>query len=107
MGVTAHDLRRLALALPGATEQDHHGKPSFRVGGKVFATLWESSAANLMLDEDGIRTAVQARPDACTEVWWGKRLSAVRVDLDRIDATQLRELLADAWEHKAPARLRG
>ena len=39
VSVSLDDLRRLALALPEATEQDHHGKPSFRVGGKIFATL--------------------------------------------------------------------
>jgi hypothetical protein len=37
--VTAQQARELALALPEAVEQDHHGRPSFRVGGKIFATL--------------------------------------------------------------------
>ncbi|WP_340267697.1 MmcQ/YjbR family DNA-binding protein [Sphingobium mellinum] len=27
------------IALPGAIEQPHHGSPSFRVGGKIFAQL--------------------------------------------------------------------
>jgi hypothetical protein len=38
-------------------------------------------------------------------VWWGKRLSAVRVSLPRADARLLSELLADAWERSAPKRL--
>jgi hypothetical protein len=33
--------RQLALALPGAIEQDHHGRPSFRANSRIFATLWE------------------------------------------------------------------
>ena len=33
------DVREIALALPDAIEQDHHGRPSFRVRGKIFATL--------------------------------------------------------------------
>lgn len=33
-------VRELALALPGASEQDHFGRPSFRVGKRIFATLW-------------------------------------------------------------------
>jgi hypothetical protein len=37
--VDADEARAMALALPGATEQDHHGRPSFRVQGKIFATL--------------------------------------------------------------------
>ena len=34
--------RALALALPGALERDHHGRASFRVGGAIFATLWDA-----------------------------------------------------------------
>jgi hypothetical protein len=60
-----------------------------------------------MLDEGGILTAVQADPEACEEVWWGKRRAAVRVDLRRVDAEKVRELLTDAWESKAPRRLLG
>ena len=37
VSVSAEQLRRIALALPGASEEDHHGKPSFRVGGRIFA----------------------------------------------------------------------
>jgi hypothetical protein len=105
--VTSREARRLALALPEATEQDHHGRPSFRARGRIFATLWDEQHMNVMVDEGGIMTAVQSRPEVCSEVWWGKRLAAVRVDLPRADAALLRELLADAWEQKAPAGLRG
>ena len=103
--MTADDARRMALAFPEATAQDHHGRPSFRVAGKIFATLWDEGHMNVMVDEPGIRTATQARPDMCAEVWWGKRLRAVRVALADADADLLRELLADAWEGKAHARL--
>ncbi len=98
-------VRRLALALPGAAELDHHGRPSFRVAGRIFATLWDEVHLNVILDEPGIRTAVQANSDACKEFWWGKRLRAVRVDLGRADEALIRELLSDAWEQKAPKRL--
>ena len=103
--MTSAEARRLALALPEAVEQDHHGRPSFRVGGKIFATQWDEQHLNVMLDEGGILTAVQTRPEACEEVHWGKRLAAVRVDLRRVDAETLCDLLTDAWETKAPRRL--
>jgi hypothetical protein len=103
--ITPEGARELALALPEAVEQDHHGRPSYRVAGKIFATQWDESHLNVMLDEGGILTAIESRPDACEEVWWGKRLAAVRVDLDRVDAETLAGLLADAWEGKAPKRL--
>jgi len=102
--VSQQQARALALALPEAVEQDHHGRPSFRVAGKIFATLWDETTMNVMLDEPGILTAVQSRPEACAERWWGKRLAAVAVDLPHADATLVRELLADAWEHKSARR---
>lgn len=103
--VTHEEARRIALALPEAVEQDHHGRPSFRVAGKIFATLWDVDHTNVMLDEDGIRTATQAHPDTCEELWWGKRLAAVQVDLRLADADLVADLYTDAWEGKAPKRL--
>jgi hypothetical protein len=98
--VSPDEARSLALSLPGAVELDHHGRPSFRVSGKIFATLWTMERMNVMLDEGGIRTAIHDVPDACEEVWWGKRLAAVGVTLSRVDHDLLQELLEDAWEQK-------
>ena len=103
--ISARQARKLALALPEAVEQDHHGRPSFRVAGKIFATQWDETHLNVMLDEPGILTAVQSDPDSCAEVWWGKRLAAVRVNLDHADVSLVADLLADAWEGKAPKRV--
>ena len=60
---------------------------------------------NVMLDHDGILTAVERAPHVCEQVWWGKRLAAVGVTLPNADRDLLWELLADAWESKAPKRL--
>jgi hypothetical protein len=99
--VSTDEARRLALSLPDATEQDHHGRPSFRVAGRIFATLWDPEHMNVMLDVPGILTAVEAHPDMCAEVMWGKRLAAVRVTLLSATPELLADLLADAWERKA------
>jgi hypothetical protein len=104
--ISREQARELALALPEAVEQDHHGFPSFRVGGKIFATLRDEGYMNVMLDEAGIRTAVETEPETCEEIWWGKKLAAVRVDLGRGDRKLLADLLEDAWEGKASKRLR-
>jgi hypothetical protein len=103
--VSREQARQLALALPEAIEQDHHGRPSFRVANRIFATQWDADHMNVMLDEGGILTAVQREPGTFEEVWWGKRLAAVRVDLRRVDAGTLANLLEEAWEVKAPKRL--
>ena len=105
MAVSLDEARSLALSLPEAVEQDHHGRPSFRVGGKIFATLWNEQRMNVMLDEGGIHTAVEREPAACEEVWWGKRLAAVGVTLTVVERELLLDLLTDAWEGKAPQRL--
>jgi hypothetical protein len=102
--LTSQEARQLALSLPDAMEQDHHGRPSVRVAGRIFATLWDEDHMNVMLDQPGILTAVQAHPDQCAEVWWGKRLAAVRVTLTATDPALLGDLLADAYERKSRGR---
>jgi hypothetical protein len=54
--------RALALGLPEAVEQDHHGRPSFRVANKIFATQWDEDHMNVMPDEGGILMAGAERP---------------------------------------------
>jgi hypothetical protein len=103
--VSHEEARRLALALPEAVEQDHHGRPSFRVAGKIFATLWDEEHMNVMLDEGGVLTTVHHDPETYEEVWWGKKLSAVRVKLPLVESQPLAELLAEAWELRAPKGL--
>jgi hypothetical protein len=103
--ITPSQAAALALSLAEAVQADHHGRPSFRVNAKIFATLPDATHMNVMLDEPGILTAVQSHPNACAERWWGKRLAAVTVDLEQASTELLSELLADAWEGKAPARL--
>jgi hypothetical protein len=104
---TLEQARAAALALPEAVEADHHGRPSFRVGGRIFATVPAPGRLNVMVDEDGVRSYVERDPRAYSEVWWGTRLAAVAVELALVEPAALRELLADAWERRAPARLSG
>jgi hypothetical protein len=100
--ITVEQACKLALQLPQASERDHHGRRSFRVANRIFATLWDEHHMNVMLDEPEIHTAVQALPHACRELYWGSRLRAVSVSLGQITPSELSELLQDAWEHKAP-----
>jgi hypothetical protein len=97
---SAQQARALALALPGALERDHHGRPSFRVGGAIFATLWDAGHMNVMVEADAVRSYVARAGAVYAEVWWGKRLAAVAVTLALVAEEDLRELLTDAWEYK-------
>jgi hypothetical protein len=103
--IAVSDVRTLALSLPEACEQDHHGIPSFRVLGKVFATVPDGEHVRVMADEGEIRAAVAENPEACEELWWGSRLACVVVDLRVVPRELLVELLVEAWLRKAPRRL--
>jgi hypothetical protein len=103
--ISQEQARRTALALPEVVEQDHHGFPSFRVGGRIFATQPDPLHCNVLLDESGVRAAVGIDPDACSELWWGKRLRGVRVELDRIAPDVFADLVEDAWRRKCPPHI--
>jgi hypothetical protein len=98
--VTADQVRALALGLPEAIEQDHHGRPSFRVRGAIFATLWSATELNVMVGDELILAAVADAPEVCAPRYWGKRLAAVQVDLDAAGAGLVGDLLQAAWESK-------
>ncbi|MEU6563872.1 MmcQ/YjbR family DNA-binding protein [Nocardia nova] len=101
----ADDVRRIALGLPESFEAPHFQMTSFRVRKSIFATLPDAGHAHVMVGESDIREAVAENPHCCEERWWGKRLAAVRVDLEAIDTALLTELLTDAWRRKAPRTL--
>lgn len=102
----AAEFRRLALELPEAVEADHHGFPSFRVGGKIFATLPQPTHAHVFVDSEEIDRAIDAAPQVCDEVWWGKKLYGVRVELAAAERKLVTHLLEVAWRMRAPQKLR-
>lgn len=103
--LTPQQVREIALGLPGTTEQDHHGRPSFRVRGRIFATLWKPDVMNVMPGEGRIQAAVAEAPEACREFYWGGRLRAVQVALDAADGEFVADLLHYAWSQRAPKKL--
>jgi hypothetical protein len=104
--IDAGQARALALALPEAVEQDHHGMPSFRVRGRIFATLPDDETLRVMLDPDAVEEAVAAAPGQCSVLLWGAKVSGVAVHLAAADPDTLSDLLADAWRRRAPILLR-
>ena len=88
-----------------ATEESHHGKPSFRVRKKIFATVPESGYLNVMLGVDDTEFAVSADPAAYEKLHWGKQLAGVRLKLRAADRHFVQTLLREAWKLKAPKKL--
>jgi hypothetical protein len=104
--VNLERVRRFALSLPEATEEPHFEKSSFRVGGKIFATVPAGGRhLHVFVDEHEARASVTDDPSAFEELHWGKKLAGVRVDLRVADRTAVFELLEEAWRRKAPKRL--
>ncbi|MGA2472831.1 MAG: MmcQ/YjbR family DNA-binding protein [Acidimicrobiales bacterium] len=106
MGVSASTVRRLALALPEAVEAPHHDMTSFRVAGKIFATVPpEGGRVHVFLDDDEIDAYCAEFPGAVEELWWGTKRRGCRVVLSRATTPLLRELLTESWRRKAPRRV--
>jgi hypothetical protein len=100
------EVRSVALSLPEATEQPHFDSASFRVRGHIFVTLPpDGDQAHIFVGEADVHAAVAERPSSCEELWWGKKLSGVRVRLPEADPILVAELIIDAWRRKAPKRL--
>ena len=95
-------VRRLALDLLGTTEQDHHGRPSFRVGGRIYATLWDDTHLNVMLEPQRIETLAAEPTGMCAPIHWGRRLAALQVHLERATPGAVALLLEEAWRRRAP-----
>lgn len=99
------EVRDLALALPEAAEADHWGNPSFRVRGRIFATVPDAEHLNVMIDPFDVDGVVRDDPAACSELRWGKKVSGVRVNLKEASAELVGDLLEAAWRRKAPRRV--
>jgi hypothetical protein len=100
--------RRFALSLPEASEAPHFDKSSFRVRGRIFATAPpDGKHLHIFVDHDRTAAAIREDGAAFEELWWGKRVVGVRVNLAAADASRVFELLEESWRRKAPRRLVG
>ena len=106
--MSADDFRRLALAMPEASEGAHHGNPDFRVAKKIFATLaFEDEGFGVVLISRTEQTSlITAEPEVFSAVpgGWGRQ-GATRVLLARVTEKMLTAALELAWRKRAPKRL--
>jgi hypothetical protein len=102
---TVAQARRIFLEQPEAEEKAHMGHPDFRVGGKIFATLWpDRNVAVVKLSVADQTGALQMNPDALSLKFWG-RSPYVEVNLERANVALLRALAGAAWRNTAPKKL--
>ncbi len=100
------EARKFALSLPEANEQPHFQYSSFRVKGKIFATVpTDENRLNIFVDDERLELAMSMFPDAYEKLWWGKKVVGVTVLLSAADASDVQDLLHSAWKRKAPKRV--
>jgi len=98
--------RRFALSLPEAIEAPHHELTSFRVGGKIFATIHPDGLhLHVFVDEEVREPLIEAEPAVFEPLQWGGKVIGVRVLMPKADSRVVSDLLRTAWRAKAPKRL--
>ncbi|MEW1631631.1 MmcQ/YjbR family DNA-binding protein [Streptomyces sp. NPDC089173] len=106
--LTAADVRSAALSLPDTTEKLAWGQPTFRVAGRIFASLGEDDTAmGVKCPKEDRAELIATEPEKFFlkeghddhYAWLRVRLAALE------DAEELAAILADAWRQVAPRRL--
>jgi hypothetical protein len=111
------DVRRIALALPEATEDPNDFR--FLVDGKAFVWLWRERVdpkrarvpnPDVLAVRVGHESEKEALIDMDPAVFFTEPhydgYPAILVRLPVIEPGLLEVVLADAWRHRAPRRLR-
>lgn len=98
--------RRFALSLPEAIEAPHHELASFRVGGKIFATVHpDGKHLHVFVDEETREPLIESQPAVYSPLQWGGKVIGVRVFLPDASSATVSALLRTAWSVRAPKRL--
>jgi hypothetical protein len=100
-------VRRHALSLAEVTEEPHFQSTSFRVRGKIFATVPPGDEIlHLFVSEQDRELSLALHPYFLEKLFWGKKVCGLRATLAGADAAVIKTLLDIAWQHKAPKSLR-
>lgn len=99
-------MRRLALALPEAVEQETWGTPTFRVRRKIFVMFSEEQReAWVKSTHDEQRALTQMDPDTFFVPPYVGPSGWIGVRFRTVDREEMRELITEAWRMTAPKRL--
>jgi hypothetical protein len=97
--VDVQTFRKMALSLPGAEEHPHFDHPSFRVGKKIFATLWEKenrAMIKLSLISQSVFCSYDATIFFPVPGGWGRK-GATFVDLGKVRKDMFKDALTVAY----------
>ena len=106
--ITEDDVRRIALALPGAYEQaSYHGRPSWRTKPRMFTWIRDDPEALVVwVDSLGEKEAMLASEPhrfVTTPHYDGEPIVLVR--LEAVDVDEVADLVTKSWLVRAPRSL--
>ena len=100
-------VRKFALSLPEAAEAPHFEYSSFRVRGKIFATIPPDGLhVHIFVGDEDREPALELHGEFAEKLLWGGKVVGLRVSLDKAEPGVVKTLLERAWRRKAPAALR-
>lgn len=106
--MNVEDVRRYALSLPETTEAPHFQSSSFRIRGKIIATVPpDGGYLHVFVSDEERELALATEPAFLEKLYWGARVAGLRVVLAKAKPGVVQRLLRQAWTHKAPNSLHG
>lgn len=102
------DIRRIALGLPGTSEQESYGgRPSWRTKPRMFTWVREDPEALVVwvesVEERDALIAAEPEKFFTTSHYDGQPI--VLVQLDAVDVDEATELVTESYRLRAPASL--
>ena len=107
-GATEADVRRIALGLPGTTEEQWYRTPGFKVSGKGFLRFRTEAEGGLVVfvaDLGEKQALLAANPTAFFTTPHYDNSAIILVNVAEIDVVELTELITESWRLKAPPKL--
>ena len=103
--MTIEAVRHFALRFPGATEEPHFDRTSFRARGKIFATAKPGDEyLNVFVSEEEGDRALSEEPDFLERLFWGDKTVGLRVLLPAAKPDFVHGLLTQAWLRRTAKR---
>ena len=101
------DVRTIALSMPEAVEQPHFDRASFRVRGKIFATLPPGGELVVLRLPDLVKESLmESDTGAIVPLPGGwDRGGWTQIAIGRMDGQKLDDLVRLAWRGVAPKKL--
>ena len=107
MPITKADLKKIALAFPGAKEETSYGQPAFKIEKKFFTRLRSEDDSIVWIvdsiDERDSLLEMDPKTYFITDHY--KNYPSVLVRISQIDKAMLKKMLERRWRAIAPRKM--